>query len=185
MKKRRLNALRSYDILDSEDESEFDRITQLASLICEVPISLVSFIDNDRQWFKSANGFDTRETSRELAFCGHTILERTVFEIEDASKDDRFKTNSLVTGNPNIRFYAGYPLVDPQGLSIGSLCVIGNKPKTLNESQKKALKLLAEEVMALVVDRRLKAELRNFQKLFDLSNDLIFVGGTDSYFKKG
>ena len=182
--KERLRALSGYDILDSEDESEFDRITQLASLICEVPISLVSLIDNDRQWFKSVNGFDTRETSRELAFCGHTILEHAIFEIEDASKDDRFKANSLVTGNPNIRFYAGYPLVDPQGLPIGSLCVIGDKPKTLSESQKKALKLLAEEVMALVVERRLKAELRNFQKLFDLSNDLVFVGGTDSYFKK-
>ena len=182
--KERVAALNSYNILDTADEQEFDRITKLASLICDVPISLVSLIDSDRQWFKSSLGLSTSQTSRELAFCGHTIMEPVVFEIKDATKDDRFKTNSLVTGNPNIRFYAGYPLVDPNGLSMGSLCVIDNKPKTLDENQKKALKLLAEEVMSLIVDRRLKAELRNFQKLFDLSNDLVFVGGTDGFFKK-
>ena len=182
--KERVKALQSYDILDSQDEVEFDRITKLASVICEVPISLISLVDDHRQWFKSAKGLDMVETPRELAFCGHTILEHSVFEIEDASKDERFKSNSLVTGNPNIRFYAGYPLIDPQGFSLGSLCVLDQSPKILNDNQKKALKLLAEEAISLIVERRLKAELRNFQKLFDLSNDLVFVGGTDGYFKK-
>ncbi len=182
--KERLAALNSYNILDTADEQEFDRITQLASLICETPISLVSLIDNNRLWAKSAAGAEEKEMPRELAFCGHTIMDTNIFEVEDTTKDDRFKTNALVTGNTGIRFYAGYPLVDPQGFALGSLCVLDHRPKALTNNQKQALKLLAGEVISLIVDRRLKAELRNFQKLFDLSNDLVFVGGTDGFFKK-
>lgn len=182
--KDRLNALANYVILDTSAEREFDRITELASLICDVPISQVSLIDENRQWFKSSFGLDATETPRDLAFCGYTIMDNVVFEIEDATKDDRFKENLLVTGDPNIRFYAGYPLIDPDGFALGSLCVIDRKPKVLNDKQKRILQLLAAEVTALIVDRRLREELRNFEKLFKLSNDLIFVGGIDGYFKK-
>jgi len=180
----RLRALKNYEILDTAADPEFDRITELASLICDVPISLVSLIDENRQWFKSAVGINVKETPRDLAFCGHTIMDSAIFEIEDATKDGRFKDNALVTADPNIRFYAGYPLIEPRGYALGSLCVIDLKPKVLSVKQKKILKLLAAEVTSLIVERRLKDELRNFEKLFKFSNDLIFVGGLDGYFKK-
>ncbi len=182
--KGRLQSLRNYDILDSASEHEFDRITELASIICETPISLVSLVDENRQWFKSSIGLDAKETPRELAFCGHTIMGTSVFEVADATKDVRFEDNALVTGNPNIRFYAGYPLIDNKGYSLGSLCVIDRKPKELTASQKRALTLLAEEVTALIMERRAKEELKNFEKLFQLSNDLVFIGGTDGFFRK-
>ena len=182
--KERLKALRDYEILDTKGDDKFDRITELASLICDVPISLVSLIDENRQWFKSSVGLGVKETSRELAFCGYTILDNFIFEIEDATKDERFKNNALVTQEPNIRFYAGFPLIDPQGYSLGSLCVIDRKPKTLDVKQKRILQLLAEEVTALIVERRLREQLRNFEILFDISKDLLFIGGTDGYFKK-
>ncbi len=182
--KERLNALHNYQILDSLNEYEFDRITELASLICDTPISLVSLIDEDRQWFKSAQGLNTRQTPRELAFCAHAIMDTELFEVEDATTDARFKNNELVTGNPNIKFYAGYPLIDPDGYALGTLCVIDRAPKALTNKQKRSLFLLAQEVTALIVERRAKEELRNFEKLFQLSNDLIFIGGTDGFFKR-
>jgi len=182
--KERLRALRNYDILDSAAEEEYDRITELASIICDVPISLVSLVDENRQWFKSSVGMERGQTPRELAFCGYTIMDNTIFEVEDAIKDERFADNALVTGNPKIRFYAGFPLVDPKGFALGSLCVIDRKPKLLTDKQKRALSLLAHEVTSLIVERRQKEELRNFEKLFILSNDLVFIGGIDGYFKK-
>lgn len=180
----RLKALRNYEILDSLAESEFDRLTQLASLICDTPISAVSLIDIDRQWFKSSVGINTKQTPREQAFCAHTIMDQGILEVKDASADDRFKNNALVTGSPDIRFYAGAPLIDPQGYALGSLCVIDTKPKALNEKQRRALSLLADEAIALIVERRQREELKNFEKVFNLSNDLVFVGGVDGYFKK-
>src|ERR1700748_2742133 len=101
----RLKALESYDILDSLDEAEYDRVTELASIICDVPISLVSLIDENRQWFKSNRGLDVKETPRDLAFCQYAIMDTDIFEVEDATQDERFFDNVLVTGNPNIRFY--------------------------------------------------------------------------------
>ena len=180
----RLKALQEYQILDTNTEKEFDRLTELASLICEVPISLVSLIDEKRQWFKSKIGLEISETHRDLAFCQYAILGTDIFEIEDATQDDRFKENELVTGNPNIRFYAGYPLIDPKGYSLGTLCVIDNKIKKLTEQQKSALKLLAEQAMALIADQRKREELRHFEKLFRLSNDLVCIAGTDGHFRK-
>lgn len=180
----RLKALNRYEILDTLSESEFDRITELAAMVCDVPISLISLIDEKRQWFKSALGLDVRETPREISFCRYAIMDSVLMEVLDATLDARFEHNSLVTGPPDIRFYAGYPLVDPEGHALGTLCVIDRKERHLSDKQQRALQLLAGEVIDLIVERRHKQELVNFQKIFNLSNDLVFVGGDDGYFKK-
>jgi len=180
----RLKALKNYEILNSLSEEEYDRITALASNICEVPISLITLLDHDRQWFKSKVGLDIDHTSRELAFCQYTIMDDGLFEINDATLDERFKENELVTGDPHLRYYAGYPLTDPSGYNLGTLCVLDRKPNSLTDKQKESLRLLSLEVMQLIAERRLKEELRNFEKLFLLSSDLICIAGTDGYFKK-
>ncbi|MEO7213744.1 PAS domain S-box protein [Mucilaginibacter sp.] len=182
--KERLKALDDYEILDTLSENEFDRITELASIICDVPISLVSLVDEKRQWFKSVLGLDVRETSRDISFCRYAIMDTNLMEINDTTKDLRFKANALVTGAPDIRFYAGYPLVDPNGHALGTLCVIDREPRQLNAKQKRAMQLLAEEVIVLIVERRKKQQLQSFEKIFNLSNDLVFVGGEDGFFKK-
>jgi PAS domain S-box-containing protein len=180
----RLRALDNYNILDTLDEAEFDRLTELASIICDVPISLVSLVDEKRQWFKSNHGLGVKETARELAFCQYAIMEPALFEVNDAAQDMRFFDNPLVTGEPDIRFYAGMPLVDNSGYALGTLCVIDRAPKELTEKQKHGLKLLAAEAMALIQERRKKAELKIFEQLFESSNDLMFVGSQDGYFQK-
>jgi PAS domain S-box-containing protein len=180
----RLKALHDHHILDSLNEYEFDRITELASIICDVPISLVSFVDENRQWFKSSVGLDAKQTDRELAFCNYTIMDTVIFEVQDAAKDERFKDNALVKGDPHIRFYAGYPVIDEQGYALGSLCVIDREPRKLSAKQKRALEVLSQEISSLITERRIKEELKNLEKLFDQSNDLVFIGGIDGYFKK-
>ena len=181
---KRLEALLRYQILDTLPEKAFDRLTELASLICEVPISLVSLIDDERQWFKSQVGIDVKETSRDVAFCRYAILDSTLFEVEDAELDNRFKENPFVTTHPHIRFYAGYPLTDPDGYALGTLCVLDNTPRKLTESQQKSLKILGDMATALIVEHRQQQELIYFENLFTLSNDLIFVAGTDGYLKR-
>ena len=180
----RLLALAHYEIMDSLSEEEFDRITELAALICKTPTSLISLVDQHRQWFKSRVGMDISETRRELAFCRYTILSNELFEVGDAALDARFTDNELVTGKAGIRFYAGFPLTDPEGHNLGSLCVIDQVPRELDADQRRALELLAMEVVNLIIERRQKEELRNFEQLFRLSNDLICVAGTDGHFKK-
>jgi PAS domain S-box-containing protein len=180
----RLKILRDYAILDSLKEEEFDRIAELASIICEAPISLVSFIDEDRQWLKSSYGLDINEAPRKQGICQYTILDSVIFEVEDASKDERFRNYPMVSGGFHVRFYAGFPLIDPEGFALGTICVIDHQPKTLTAKQKRALTLLAQDVMCLITERKAKANLRNFEKIFDFSNDLMFVGGIDGYFKK-
>lgn len=181
---KRLKALKSYDLLDSKNEVEFDRITKLASLICETPVSLISLIDEERQWFKSKIGVSVDETSRDIAFCNYAIQQNDIYEVFDASLDDRFRNNPLVVNDPHIKFYSGQPLIDPNGYVLGTLCVIDKEPKKLNTSQKEALKLLADEVIDIIVSRKVKEEYKHFGKLFVLSNDLICIAGTDGYFKK-
>ncbi|MBE9661354.1 PAS domain S-box protein [Mucilaginibacter myungsuensis] len=170
--------------MDSLTEAEYDRITELASIICDVPITLISLIDEKRQWFKSKVGLDVSETPRDIAFCQHAIMGNERFVVEDATKDDRFKNNPLVTGAPDIRFYSGQPLIDPNGYALGTLCVIDRKPRVLTDKQNRALELLAKEAIALIVERRQKEEMQYFDKLFQTSNDLICIAGSDGYFKK-
>lgn len=156
---KRLSELLSYDVLDTEAEQLFDDITKLASQICDSPIALISLVDPNRQWFKSKVGLEAQETSRNIAFCSHAILQREVFEINDASKDPRFHDNPLVTGSPDIRFYAGAPLVTPSGHAIGTLCAIGDKPKSLTDGQRSALKTLSQSVVAHLELKRKNREL--------------------------
>ena len=158
--KLRLQTLENYQVLDTEAEQCFDDITELASVICETPISLVSLVDEERQWFKSKVGLDVDQTSREIAFCSHAILQEHVFEIEDALQDERFFDNPLVTSGPKIRFYAGAPLHSPCGQTIGTLCTISDKPNKLDEVQKMALKTLAKQVIAQL-ELRLKVKQLN------------------------
>jgi PAS domain S-box-containing protein len=181
---RRLNALQEYQILDSAREQEFDRLTKLASIICGTPMSMLSLIDDKRQWFKSGYGLDIRETAREDSFCQYTILGDKMMQVEDATQDERFLSNVFVTGEPFIRFYAGFPLTDPNGYALGAFCVFGSEKKKLNDDQIEALKLLTDQAMSLILEQRKKDERRSFDRLFNLSNDLICIAGTDGYFKQ-
>lgn len=125
----RLAALRRYVVLDTPPEAAFERITRLASRLLHVPISLVSLVDESRQWFKSAFGLPLRQTSREVSFCAHAILNRDVTVVADATLDRRFLDNPLVTGDPRIRSYAGAPLTTPDGFNLGTLCAIDTVPR--------------------------------------------------------
>lgn len=140
----RLLALRSLGLLDTPPEDRFDRITRLAATLLDMPIALVSLVDEKRQWFKSAYGLDVRQISRDISFCGHTILDESVFIVPDTQADPRFEDNPLVTGPPHIRFYAGQPLQTPSGQRVGTLCVIDRQPRHLTPSQLALLKDLAQ-----------------------------------------
>ena len=161
----RLAALSSYHVLDTLPEEDYDAITRLASYICQTPIALISLIDTDRQWFKSKVGLNTNQTPRTDAFCRYTIMDDAIMEIPDAAANDLFADNVLVTGDPNIRFYAGAPLIDPDGYRLGSLCVIDRVPRTLNKEQKDALSALSKEVVSHLALRKKTIELNTSLKL--------------------
>jgi PAS domain S-box-containing protein len=142
----RLLALKRTHLLDTPPEERFDRFTRMAKLAFGVPIALVSLIDDKRQWFKSSQGLDAKETPRDISFCGHAILIDRLFIVEDTHKDSRFSNNPLVTGRPHIRFYAGAQLHNHEGYCLGTLCIIDTRPRSFDESQRALLQELAQGV---------------------------------------
>jgi GAF domain-containing protein len=156
----RLDALRSLKILDTDAEQAFDDLTSLASYICGTPLAAISLVDEDRQWFKSKVGMSTSETSRNIAFCAHTILGHELFMVSDATQDARFCESPLVTSNPQVRFYAGLPLATSDGHNVGALCVMDRKPRQLNADQIAALASISRLVQSQLEMRRDLAVLR-------------------------
>lgn len=146
----RLKKLLEYQILDTPEEADFDELVKLASSICNTPISLVSLVDDKRQWFKAHIGLAVRETAKEISFCQNAILSNDLYIIEDAAHDHRYATNPLVTGDPNIGFYAGMPLTTDDGYNLGTICVIDRQPRVLSQHQQEALKIIAKQVIKLL-----------------------------------
>jgi diguanylate cyclase (GGDEF)-like protein len=172
---RRLAALRRYSILDTDSERPFDRITQLVASVLDVPIALVSLIDVDRQWFKARVGLADPETSRDIAFCAHAILADEPLIVSDALEDPRFCDNPLVLGHPHIRFYAGAQLVTPSGFSIGTLCAMDTRPRTLDEQQMRMLRNLAAFVVDELELRAANHERRLAERIVHASPDVIYI----------
>ena len=171
----RLAKLRSYDILDTDREPGFNDIARLAAQICDTPIAAISLIDRERQWFKAAVGMPVDETTRDLAFCAHTILQHEVLQVRDASVDARFADHPMVLDEPRIRFYAGAPIVTQDGHPLGAVCVIDRVQKTLSDEQRKALEALARLTMMLFelrhkarhseeLNRKLNSELAELRR---------------------
>lgn len=168
----RLAALHSYDILDTAPEPLYDDITAAAAQLCRTPMALISLIDQDRQWFKSRVGMQPAETPRELAFCAHAILQPDqMMEVGDTFVDPRFARNALVTGGPQIRFYAGAPLLTSDGVALGTLCVLDRAPRTLSDAERTALQALARQVVT-TIELRQAARLLEGDALRDPLTDL-------------
>lgn len=142
----RLEALHALDILDTAADQRFDRLTALAADLFEVPVAVVSLVDENRQWFKSACGLDAKETPRDISFCAHAILEEAILVIEDAKLDPRFAQNPLVVGPPFVRFYAGVILRTATNLPLGTLCIAGSTPRKLDRASRRRLFALGQLV---------------------------------------
>jgi len=160
--KERLRHLKELNILDSIEEQAYDDLTLLAAQICDVPIALITLLDEKRQWFKSHHGIDARETSRDISFCSHAILDDELFVVEDTDQDSRFKDNPLVNSGPEVKFYAGAPLLLKEGIRIGTICVVDIKKNHLSVEQKKALKALARQVVSLL---QLRLQVKELKKI--------------------
>jgi signal transduction histidine kinase/FixJ family two-component response regulator len=183
----RLKALLEYEVLDSEAEQDFDDLTRLAASLCNTPISLITFVDQDRQWFKSALGIDIRETLRSISFCTHAIEGDDVFELKDMLQEPVFATNPLVTEEPHLRFYAGMPLITPNGYRLGTICVMDVVPRELTLAQKEALRVLGRQVVNnlelrkqnLQLDRE-KRKLEYYNLQFQHTSEVIWVVNADT-----
>lgn len=158
----RLQALRQLQVLDTPAEERFDRITKMARRLFDTPIALVGLVDASRLWFKSVQGLPIRETPRAVSFCGHAILESSTLVVEDALLDERFANNPLVLDDPNIRFYAGEPLIDPEGHCLGTLCIIDRKPRNLSKEERGTLSDLA----AMAIEELMVVQLSEAQQEF-------------------
>lgn len=187
---RRLEALRRHRLLDTAPEREFDDFARLAALICDVPIALITLVDAERQWFKARIGLDSTETPREHAFCSYTILGEEPLLVADATKDERFARNPLVTSEPHIRFYLGAPLIDVEGYALGSLCVIDRKPRQLSAEQTEGLSALSRQFSARLELRRqsqemaaLLTELKTLQGLLPICSHCKGIRDDAGYWK--
>jgi len=182
--KERLQELESFSILDTLEEEDYDFLTRMASQVCGTKIALISFVDKNRQWFKSHHGLEMRETPREYAFSAHAInTPKDIFLVEDSKQDVRFQDNPLVVGEPNMIFYAGVPLVTESGFSLGTLCAIDDQPKTLTKEQIDLLKALAKQVMNLLESRKtsmgLAEQNKQLESFFELNQDLLLIADID------
>jgi PAS domain S-box-containing protein len=175
----RIQALRQYAVLDTLPEQTLDDLTALAAQICGAPIALISLVDEHRQWFKAKVGLKMGETARDISFCSHAVNQKEMFIVPDATRDERFADNPLVTGDPRIRFYAGAPLVNPENAAVGTLCVIDHVPRNLTPAQKQALHLLGRQVMTHLELRRRTRELSGLAAIVEYSDDAII--GKDLY----
>jgi GAF domain-containing protein len=168
---KRLKVLWQYDVLDTVPEEVFDDLTELAARICEAPIAMITLVDEKRQWFKSKIGVTVNETSRDISFCAHAIMQPDLFIVPDATKDERFAKSPLVVSEPHIRFYAGAPLITPDGYALGTLCIIDKVPRELRPDQKQALRILSRHVVTQLELRRHAKELAAARKKSDKYQD--------------
>ncbi len=180
---RRIEALRRYAVLDTRPEPALDGLAALAAQICGVPIALISLVDENRQWFKARVGWDLRETPRDTSFCGHTIRQQDLFLVSDTTQDERFADNPMVSGDSGIRFYAGAPLITPEGDVLGALCVMDRVPHRLTDAEGRGLRVLAEQVMTHLELRRqahslVESESR-FRLLAENITDVFWIASPD------
>ena len=171
----RLRAVRQMGLLDSLPQETYDNITTLAQEICDYPVALLTILEEEKQWFKSKKGFDLNETDRDISFCGHAILEpKELFEVEDATKDPRFKQNPLVTFEDlRVRSYAGIPILNKDGYPLGTLCVLSKKPKKLNMHQRKSLIALGKQVEILYEYHMRNTELESIRAELAENNKIL------------
>ncbi|MDH3200807.1 MAG: PAS domain S-box protein [Myxococcales bacterium] len=180
----RLKALDGYRVMDTPPEDAFDGLTTLVARILNVPIALVSLVDADRQWFKSRYGLDAPETPRDVSFCGHVVAEQELLVVPDAFEDDRFHDNPLVTGDPRVRFYAGYPLTTPDGHVLGTLCAIDHKARRITDQQLDTLKILGRQAADQLELRRQLLISKDYEQLFDNSNVLPAIADFNGFFER-
>ena len=171
----RLKALRSFNILDTEPELFYDNVAELASYICGTSMAFVTFIEEERQWFKSKVGMDGTETTRDQAFCAYAIHQSDILVVSDPTQDDRFANNPLVTSDPNIRFYAGAPLTTRDRLGLGTLCVVDSEKKQLTDEQLKALDQLRDMTMKYMELQKGKQEREKLDREMSLMQDRVGV----------